>query len=161
MFDQMIAVLQLLIVFTVLIGMLCYGLSLSPNNKTLRSSTNAGKAAGFVVFVLFLVSQQGRPLSPHLSLVRYDLELLPLIISGLVCFSIAKVLNAVLGTRLAGVLALLLISFSLIALYTFVFIPSQRSITLYASLGGTLGALLERLLFERDTPEKADTGEHS
>jgi hypothetical protein len=161
MFKQTIAVVQLFFVCSVLIGMLGYGVSLSPGDKTLKSSTNAGKAAGFIFFVLFLVSQQGHSLSTNIALVSYDIDYLPLILSALACFGLAKILNVWLRTRLAGVLALLLISCSLIALYAFVFIPAGRSAILYASLGGTLGALIERLLFERDSPEKADAARQS
>jgi hypothetical protein len=137
----------------VLIGVLGFGIDLAPNDKTLRSSTTAGKVAGFILFVLFVVSQKGHTSVPSLAMPAYDIESIPLVVSASTLFFLSWTLNRILGTRLAGVLALLLISSSLITIYAYIFMPNYRAITIFVALGGALGVLLEKLIFERDGTE--------
>ena len=144
------AVIEWALVPLILVGLLYRGLSLSPADPSLRTSTTAGKLAGSILFVLFVMSQKGHPLSVSFKLPHYGIELVPLVCSTVGFFLAARALNWILSTRLAGIVALLLVSASLTTLYAYVFLASYRSMIVYVALGGTLGVLLEMLLFARD-----------
>ena len=134
----------------ILLALFLYGLTRTPNDPQLRTSTTAGKLAGFILFILFVVSQKGHPLGVSFSLPDYGIEWLPLLLSTAASFAFARVLDWLLGTRLAGLIAMFLIAASLTTVYAYVFLVPYRSTIVYVTLGGSLGVLLEILFFERD-----------
>jgi len=134
----------------ILLALFLFGITLTPSDPRLRSSTTAGKLAGFILFVLFVVSQKGHPLGVSFSLPDYGIEWLPLLLSTVALFAFARVLDWLLGTRLAGVIAMFLIAASLTTVYAYVFLAPYRSTIVYVALGGSLGVLFEVLFFERD-----------
>jgi hypothetical protein len=136
------------------VGILGFGVLIEPNDARLKSSTTAGKWAGAIIFVLFVMSQRNPTPPASLSVTTFDIDPIPLAIAIVASFVLAKTLNLVLNTRLAGLLALLLIAASLITLYAYFFIPSYRGVTLFVTVGSALGALLEVLVFERDVIQK-------
>ena len=134
----------------ILIGVLIYAIALEPDDKRFDSSTTAGKVSGFLIFVLFVVSQKGHSLAVSFSLPVYGVQIIPLLASFAVFFGISFVLNELLKTRLIGVLAMLLICAALVTIYAYLFIPEYRPTTVYVALGGALGSLFETLLLGRD-----------
>ena len=130
---------------------LFYGVSLSPSDSSYRSSTRAGKLSGLIMFVIFVISQKNRPMKWSFSIPNYGLEFIPLLLGVIIGFVFSRVINILLKTRLAGIVAMFLISGSLITIYTYVFLASYRSTLVFIVLGIALGNLLEILFFERDT----------
>jgi hypothetical protein len=96
----------------ILLTLCLFGITLTPNDPKLRTSTTAGKLVGFIFFVLVVISQKGHPLVVSFSLPNYGIEWLPLLLSTAALFALARVLTWLIGTRLSGVIAMLLIATS-------------------------------------------------
>ena len=144
------APIEWVLVPLILVILFLSGITLRPKDPSLKTSTIAGKLAGFVLFVLFVVSQKGHPMGISFTLPDYGVEWLPLLSSIVLLFLFARVLEKLLRTRLAGIVAMFLVAAPLITLHAYVFLAPYRSTIVYLALGGTLGALFEMLLFERD-----------
>ncbi len=113
-----------------------------------RLSARGGFWAGFILFVIFMISQLRDVREPHFdfSLIP-GLEFIPLIGGAVVGFALLWAVRALLPTRLVGVTTLLLTAITTTALYSFVFLESLRTIVLYAALGAALGVLVHITLF--------------
>ncbi len=118
------------------------------NDPEARLSARGGFWAGFILFVIFMISQLGDVHEPHFdfSLIP-GLEFIPLISGVVVGFALLWAVRALLPTRLVGVTTLLLTAIITSALYSFVFLESLRTIVLYAALGAALGILVHITLF--------------
>ena len=134
----------------ILMGIFLFAVSLTPTDRAFKSSTTAGKFAGFILFVLFVVSQKGHSLTVSFTLPTYGIEFVPLLSSIVVFFWFAWLLDVILRTLLTGIVALVLVASSLVTLYAYLFLASYRSMIVFIALGGTLGLLLEELFFKRD-----------
>jgi hypothetical protein len=117
-------------------------------DREARLSARGGFWAGFVIFVIFIISQLRDVREPRFDFSSVPgLDLIPLVSGVLVGFALLWVVRALLPTRLVGVTTLLLTSASTSALYSFMFVESLRVTVLYASLGVALGALVHITLF--------------
>jgi hypothetical protein len=127
-----------------------YGLTLSPVDSSYKSSTRAGKLSGLILFVIFVITQQGKYLKPSFLIPKYGLKPIPLLLGVAGGFFFSKMINILLKTRLVGIVAMFLVSGSLITMYTYVFLSFSRPTLVFVALGIALGSLLETLFFERD-----------
>jgi hypothetical protein len=127
-----------------------YGLTLSPVNPLYKSSTRAGKLSGLILFVIFVIIQKGRQLNPSFSISTYSPQIIPLLFSVAGGFLFLRTINILLKTRLVGIVAMFLVSGSLITIYTYVFLSFSRPTLVFVALGIALGSLLETIFFERD-----------
>ena len=112
-----------------------------------KLSARAGFWAGFILFVIFIVSQLRdvrEPCFDFSSVPGFDF--LPLIAGCLIGFALLWAIRITLSTRFVGVITLLLTAASTSALYSFIFIESLRATVLYASLGVALGILVHVVL---------------
>jgi hypothetical protein len=100
--------------------------------------------------VIFVISQKGRQLNPSFSIPTYGLKIIPLLFGVAGGFLFSRIINILLKTRLVGIVAMFLVSGSLITMYTYIFLSFYRPTLVFVALGIALGSLLETLFFERD-----------
>lgn len=151
-------IIQWVIVPLLLLGILGFGVLMVSTDPRLKTSTTAGKWAGAVIFVLFVVGQRRQAPPSSLAVANFDVN--PYAILCAVCagFAVVKGLNWVLRTELAGLLALFLVAASLTTLYAYFFMPSYQGLTVNVTLGCALGALLEVMVFLRDATGRKEEG---
>jgi hypothetical protein len=141
----------------ILVILFSYGVLIPPRDSTLTTSVIAGKLAGFIIFVLYVVSYKEHPIAFPFKLPTYGVDLLALVVGLTAGFICSRIANILLRTRVAGLVAMFLVSVSLITLYTHVLFSLFRPSIVFITLGGTLGVLLDILFFERDiVPAKKD-----
>ena len=134
----------------ILVIIFLYGLALSPVDPSYKSSTRAGKLLGFILFVIFVITQKGRYQNPSFPIPIYGLKIIPLLLGAAGGFLFSKIINILLKTRLVGIVTMFLVSGSLITMYTYVFLSFSRPTLVFVALGIALGSLLDTLFFERD-----------
>jgi len=138
------------LVLIILAIIFIYGLTLSPVNPLYNSSTRAGKLLGLILFVIFVISQKGRQLNPSFSIPTYGFKIIPILLGVAGGFLFSRTINIILKIRLVGIVAMFLVSGSLITMYTYIFLSFYRPALVFVVLGIALGTLLETLFFERD-----------
>jgi membrane protein YdbS with pleckstrin-like domain len=141
-----------IVVPLILLTVLGYGCTLPrrSDDPSVRTSGKAGVVAGFIVFIIFVVSQQKNGLRFSLEVPAYSFDFFGIsatvggVISG---FLIARIVDATRQYRAFGFLVLFIVATTTIASYGYFFIKDVRSIVVFVSLGTMLGALLHIICF--------------
>jgi uncharacterized membrane protein AbrB (regulator of aidB expression) len=145
----------------ILLLILCNGLLRVPEKvgePKIRASTRAGKFAGLIVLVLFMISQKKRDFNLSLNIPSYEFDLWPTLIGAAAGFIVYGLFSFLKPARAVGLRALAIVGSTSIALYSYFFISGMSKTVMF----GTLGILLGVLFYDVILPVfmREDTGEN-
>lgn len=156
------------IVPLILFLILCYSLFRIPDKMAepkVRTSARAGKFAGLIVLILFIISQQNRQLNLSFRIPSYEFDFWPTLIGALAGFIVYGVFSFVKPARAIGVFVLAIVGSTSIALYSYFFITGLSKTVMYGTLGVMLGVLFYEALVpiflrerEEDSNDPEDRG---
>lgn len=124
-----------------------FGIPGNAADSQVKASARAGKWAGLILLVIFIVSQKNRPLAFSFKIPSYDFLLVPLLLSGLAGFFFSWIFDVIKRTRVIGFFVLALIAATTITFYSYLFISSIRSMIVFVALGIMLGVLMHEVFF--------------
>lgn len=140
-------------VYAVLIVLLVYGVTLQPSSTDFVHPTRAGKAAGGVLFVIAAILMQPQMGGPQMDTEQVSLSAVYCGIAFVTCGVASWAIHKFLGRRITGITAMMTIASSLTALLALLLVDGARAPIVCSVLGGTIGALIESMCFERGSPE--------
>src|SRR5438132_58063 len=117
------------VVPVVLVAIFCYGLVIAtaPSKNPAASSRGYGFWAGVVLFAVFVYSQLKSVCALYLTLRSFPVvNYLAVLLLILVGFGAMWLLRLALQTRLIGIAIFFLIAASLVALFSYIFLPANR-----------------------------------
>ena len=147
------------IVPVILAIILFFSLFIFPDQKAdykVKISARAGKWAGLIVLVLFIVSQKNRELSISFKIPEYDFAIFPTLISSIIGFVSAWGLDQIKHSRVVGIFVLALVGSTSITLYSYIFISNVRSLVVFFALGVMFGVLLHEIIFPESMQSKIE-----
>jgi len=139
------------IVPLILFLILCFSLFRIPDEMAetkVKTSARAGKFAGLIVLILFILSQKKGEFSFSFKIPSYDFDFWPTLIGASAGFIIYGIFSFVKPARAMGIFVLAIVGSSSIALYSYFFITGLSRTVMY----GTLGILLGVLFYEAVLP---------
>jgi hypothetical protein len=128
----------------ILFLILCNGLLRAPervHEPKIRVSARAGKFAGLIVLVLFIISQKKRDFDLSLNIPSYEFDFWPILIGAAAGFIVYGLFSFVKPTRAVGLRALAIVGSTSIALYGYFFISGLSKTVMFGTLGILLGVL--------------------
>jgi hypothetical protein len=140
----------------VLAGILIYTLFFIPEEDApslVKTSATAGKWAGLVILVLYIVSRRERGLYILFQVPHYRFEPGATAFSALAGFATSWFFDLIRSTRAIGLFVMALVAATSITLYAYLFIGDGRNSLVFISLGFVLGVLLHEILFPEGTPD--------
>ena len=112
-----------------------------------KDSAVYGRWAGLVIFVVFLLTRKHRIDVFSFALPSYDFDFLKILCGVVVGFVFSWMFDYLRRFRVLGVLTMLLVSATSIALYAYFFVESFRGPLIFISIGLAFGTLLHRVFF--------------
>lgn len=134
----------------IIIALFVTGLRLKSPERKYRTSTSAGKLAGFVVFVLIVLLFGTRDVVFSFRTPPMDFQPLPFAAAIVVAFAGAKAMEYLAKLPIVGFCAMALVASSLSSLYFYLLTPDNRPLVLFLALGIALGVLIELMVFRKD-----------
>jgi hypothetical protein len=115
-----------------------------------RTSARAGFWAGLVLLLIFIVARlDDVSTKTFTNTYKVTPSIVGMVIATGVGFTFFRIVRAFLPTRLIGLMICFLTAFTSIALYSYFFISSAKTLVLTTVLGMTLGSLLHIVLDAR------------
>lgn len=130
---------------------LCFSLFCLPGKAAepkVRASARAGKFAGLIVLILFIISQENRQFAFSFKIPSYGFDFWPTLIGASAGFFVYGVFSFVKPARSIGIFVLAIVGSTSIALYSYFFISGLSTTIMF----GTLGILIGVLFFEAVLP---------
>ena len=138
------------IVPLILIGILAYFLTYtpekSPSNK-IKNSSSAGKLAGLIIFALILLSQKHRALLFSFDMPAYDFNILIVLIAVAVGFIFSWFFNLIKTKVYIGLYTLVSVTTVSTAIFCYLFIQNLRSNIVFVTMGMMIGILIYAIFF--------------
>lgn len=150
------AVIEWAVVPLVLAGILLYTIIFIPDDQAIprvKTSAQAGKWAGLIVFVIYVISRRSQTMAFSLQPADYDFVFWPTAAAVAAGFAVSAVFDLIRSTRFLGLLVLALVSATSISLYSYLFIRLVRNSLVFVLLGFVLGVLLYEVFFPDGMPE--------
>ncbi len=144
------------IVPLVLAGILIYTLFFIPEegaSPLVKTSATAGKWAGLIILILYIVSRKERGLYIMFQVPHYQFEPGPTALSALAGFAAAWFFDLIRSTRAIGLFVMALVAATSMTLYSYLFIGDGRNSLVFIALGFVLGVLLHEILFPEGMPD--------
>ncbi len=153
--EYVMAVIEWAVVPLVLAAILIYSLFFIPEERAhprVKTSAQAGKWAGLVVFVIYVISLRNRAAAFSFEPPNYQFVLWPTVFAGFAGFAASGLFDLIRSTRFIGFLVLALVSAASISIYSYLFVRAARNDLVFILLGFVLGALLFEILFPDGLP---------
>ncbi len=145
-----------LILFLILFFSL-FGLPGKMAEPRVKASARAGKFAGLIVLILFIISQKTRQFNFTFQIPSYDFDVWPTLIGALAGFIVYGIFSFVKPARSMGIFVLAIVGSASIALYSYFFITGFSKTVMYGTLGVLLGVLFYEVvlpIFWREGPSE-------
>ncbi len=154
--EIILSAIEWAVVPLVLAGILIYGLFGIPEESApsrVRTAAQAGKWAGLIIFVIYVISLRSRTLTFSFRAPNYDFMFWPTALAALAGLMVSGVFDFLRSTRFIGFLVLTIVSATAISLYSYLFIRTVRNDLVFMLLGLVLGILLYEIIFPEGLPD--------
>lgn len=145
--------IEWLIVPLILVLIFIYAFFIIPNeinDKLIKNSTIAGRYAGLIVLVMFIVSQKNKRMVFQFYIPEYNFAFWTTFLSVCTGFVFSWFFDYIKGSRVLGIFVLALVAITSITFYSYLFINDVRSTIIFTALGIGFGVLVHRVFFPED-----------
>jgi len=139
----------------ILAGILIYMVFFVPEDNVqprVKTSAQAGKWAGIIIFVMYVISQWNRTVSFSFQPPFYQFVFWPTVISTITGFIMIWIFDILRSTRVIGLIIMALVSATSITLYSYLFIRTYQNDLLFVLLGFMLGVFTYEVFFPEGFP---------
>jgi hypothetical protein len=149
----------------ILLLILCFTLFRIPDKMAelkIKASARAGKFAGLIVLILFIISQKNRDFNFSFRIPSYEFDLWPTLVGALAGFIVYGVFSFIKPARAMGIFVLAIVSSTSIVLYSYFFISGLSKTVMYGTLGVLLGVLFYEVvlpIFVREGSDESSEGD--